>query len=405
MHAADPPPSTGALDPESSTGPPEPPGNPERSTGDPEPLGGPAPPGDPAAAGEPELPADGPDPAPRSREPGAAARPGRARQVIEPWVPGSWSETVRARVTWGPVVVLAVWLAVRVAGVGAGTVVETSLVLTPYVALASVGAVATAALLRVWTATAAAGACCVGYLLVLAPLFVAGPRPAAAPQGPEVSVMTVNVQFGWADPEAVVRLVEDHDVALLGVQELTPAFHRALVAEGFEDLLPHGVVDARGGASGTGLYTRHPVERVAHHVPGRHEHPTGLVAVEGAPPVQVTVVHPVPPVGGPGRAEWRSTLDALPRPDDGGTVHMVIGDFNATVDQPTMRALLDDGYVDAAGATGRGWVATWRFPFTPPLTIDHVLVDRDTAVEAVSVHSIPGSDHRAVVATVRLPEG
>ncbi|HKY16401.1 MAG TPA: endonuclease/exonuclease/phosphatase family protein, partial [Microthrixaceae bacterium] len=89
-------------------------------------------------------------------------------------------------------------------------------------------------------------------------------------------------------------------------------------------------------------------------------------------------------------------------PDD-PRVHLVIGDFNATVDQPTMRELLDDGYVDAAGAVGRGWVMTWRFPFTPPLAIDHVLVDEDTAVRSVDVHPIAGSDHRAVVATVRLP--
>lgn len=353
----------------------------------------------------------GPTPAVPVTEPGAAAPSGRFRPPAGRWMPWSWSwswswsDGVRASLTWGLVALVGAWLAVRVAGVGTGTAVETSMVLTPYVALASVAALATAALLRVRTATAAAGACCAGYLLVLAPLFVAGPQPTAAPQGPVLSVMTVNVQFGWADAEAVVRLVEEHDVALLGVQELTPAFHRTLVAEGIEDLLPHGVVDARGGASGTGLYSRHPVERVAHDIPGQHEHPTGLVAVGGSPPLQVTVVHPVPPVGAASRAEWRGTLDALPRPDDGGTVHMLIGDFNATVDQPTMRSLLDDGYVDAAGAKGRGWVATWRFPFTPPLTIDHVLVDRDTAVEAVSVHGIAGSDHRAVVAAVRLPGG
>ena len=37
------------------------------------------------------------------------------------------------------------------------------------------------------------------------------------------------------------------------------------------------------------------------------------------------------------------------------------------------------------------------------LTIDHVLVDRRCAVVATSVHVLPGSDHRAVFAEVRLP--
>jgi endonuclease/exonuclease/phosphatase family metal-dependent hydrolase len=84
-------------------------------------------------------------------------------------------------------------------------------------------------------------------------------------------------------------------------------------------------------------------------------------------------------------------------------VRLLVGDFNATVDQPTMRDLLDDGYVDAAGAAGRGWVPTWRTGLAPPLAIDHVLVDRTVAVGGVSVLDVPGSDHRAVVADLRLP--
>jgi hypothetical protein len=65
--------------------------------------------------------------------------------------------------------------------------------------------------------------------------------------------------------------------------------------------------------------------------------------------------------------------------------------------------LLADGYVDAAGAVGDGCVITWRSGLAPPLTIDHVLVDRSTGVDDVSVVAVPGSDHRAVVADLRLP--
>ena len=208
--------------------------------------------------------------------------------------------------------------------------------------------------------------------------------------------------------------MEQLKIDVLGVQELTPGFHRRLVAEGIEDALPYGVIDARDGASGTGLYSRYPVDEVgsslAEAIPGEHAQPTGLVAVPGAPPVQVTVVHPVPPVLPGGVDAWRETLRALPRPGgtggaDGGSVtagyagadvaagsaadsssddtpdrvHLLIGDFNATVDQPTMRALLGDGYTDAALARGHGWQPTWRSrDFGPMLTIDHVLVDGST---------------------------
>ena len=46
---------------------------------------------------------------------------------------------------------------------------------------------------------------------------------------------------------------------------------------------------------------------------------------------------------------------------------------------------------------------TWRLNVAPPLAIDHVLVDEKTAVRDVSAHGVAGSDHRAVVATLRLP--
>jgi endonuclease/exonuclease/phosphatase family metal-dependent hydrolase len=324
----------------------------------------------------------------------------------EPGAPGRpWAGSrVRRSVAWSLVVPAALWLAVRATGVGAGTPVETVVVFTPYVGLASLAVVVAAALLRVRGALAAAVGCCAGYAAVLAPQAVPGPDPSPAPDGPELRVMTANVQYGWADPEEVVRLVRERRVDLLGVQELTPEFHRALLDAGVADLLPHMVIDARPGPDGTGLYSRHPVEAVDVEVEGRSAHPTGLVDVPGAPPVQVTVVHPVPPVGRD-LGSWRRTLQTLPRPADDGRVHLLVGDFNATVDQPTMRDLLADGYVDAAAARGRGWVPTWSRGLGPGLAIDHVLVDRATAVRGVSVHGLPGSDHRAVVAELRLPAG
>ena len=330
-------------------------------------------------------------------------------------------EAARIAAAWILVVPTAGWLVVRASGIGAGTWIETAIVVTPFVAIGSVVVLAIVTALRVRPAVLAAAATCVGFGLVMAPLFAPGPHPSYPPRGPAFRVMTVNVQFGLADVDRVVRLVKDDDVDVLGVQELTPAFDEALRGAGLEDVLPHSVVEPGGGASGAGLYSRFRVRPVEDAITGRHNSPAGLVTVPGAPPLQVAVVHPTPPVGASGHAEWRDTFRSFPRPADraleidgplgpGETgdeprVHLLIGDFNATVDQPTLRALLADGYVDAAGAVGRGWVMTWRFPRTPPLAIDHVLVDEDTRVLGVEVHGVTASDHRAVVATLHLPAG
>ena len=45
---------------------------------------------------------------------------------------------------------------------------------------------------------------------------------------------------------------------------------------------------------------------------------------------------------------------ALPGSDCQGDVRILAGDFNATLDHPELRALLDRGYVDAADAAGAG---------------------------------------------------
>ncbi|HEV2373341.1 MAG TPA: endonuclease/exonuclease/phosphatase family protein, partial [Streptosporangiaceae bacterium] len=99
---------------------------------------------------------------------------------------------------------------------------------------------------------------------------------------------------------------------------------------------------------------------------------------------------------------WRHDLCALP--PAGHTLRILAGDFNATLDHGQLRSLLGSGYVDAAVQTGNGLVPTWGTEHGPGLlTIDHVLVDRRCAVLATSVHDLPGSDHRAVYAVVRLP--
>lgn len=91
-------------------------------------------------------------------------------------------------------------------------------------------------------------------------------------------------------------------------------------------------------------------------------------------------------------------------------MRLLVGDFNATLDHGALRRLLRRGYLDAADEVGAGLTPTWPSGRAtalaafdpPPATIDHVLVERGVAVAAVRVHDVPGSDHRAVLADLRL---
>jgi endonuclease/exonuclease/phosphatase (EEP) superfamily protein YafD len=83
---------------------------------------------------------------------------------------------------------------------------------------------------------------------------------------------------------------------------------------------------------------------------------------------------------------------------------IVAGDFNATPDMRQFRDLLTDGYRDAVNQTGTGFSPTYSpHPWIPPLiTIDHVLT-RNSSARSIRTVDIPGSDHRALLATVAVP--
>ena len=105
--------------------------------------------------------------------------------------------------------------------------------------------------------------------------------------------------------------------------------------------------------------------------------------------------------------EWRDELSALPAvAGPGGLPVVFAGDFNSTVDHAAFRRLLRRGYADAASQAGTGLLPTWG-PVPggqrAVLTIDHILTDPRCAVLASSVHPLPGTDHRALFARIRLP--
>jgi len=123
--------------------------------------------------------------------------------------------------------------------------------------------------------------------------------------------------------------------------------------------------------------------------------------------VDLACIHaasPKPPWSPGATARWRSQLSALPAPD--GSPLILAGDFNATLDHAQFRRLLRRGYADAASQAGHGLSPTWGpRPGRRPalLAIDHVLTGRRCAVLSTSAHVLPGSDHRALYAELRLP--
>jgi endonuclease/exonuclease/phosphatase (EEP) superfamily protein YafD len=113
--------------------------------------------------------------------------------------------------------------------------------------------------------------------------------------------------------------------------------------------------------------------------------------------------HAVAPVPG-SVPDWNADLALLSRWCAGPTPAVVAGDFNATLDHSALRAGTS-GCGDAAAQRGAGLIPTWGPSpglrrFGPQ--IDHVFATDGITAETFDVRDITGSDHRAIMTTLRL---
>jgi endonuclease/exonuclease/phosphatase (EEP) superfamily protein YafD len=299
------------------------------------------------------------------------------------------------------------WALVRVLGVDAGYPVVPLMTYTLFVLPVAVLATGVALVLRQWPAAALAALATVALVAVIAPRAIGGPD---SMEGVPVRVMSANVLAGHADAARLVDFARDRDVDVLCVEELTPEFARSLDAAGLGRLFPQRALSVREGVRGSGIYSRYPLRKLPFpeisSSRARTTIPPGL-------PVDVMAVHNLPVPTSPSNVDgWGDSLGGLPGVSADGPIQVLAGDFNATIDQSEFRDLLDRGYYDAAERMGDGLRPTWpairgsnRYL---PVTIDHVLYDRDGAgVRDYDVLDLPGTDHRTIYAelVLRAPGG
>jgi endonuclease/exonuclease/phosphatase (EEP) superfamily protein YafD len=221
-------------------------------------------------------------------------------------------------------------------------------------------------------------------------------------------VLTANLLVGRARAEVVVELVCRKHADVLFVQELTDEAAARLQQAGLGELLPHRVTQPIAHGTRGSIYARYPLrDGPLAAAPPSAARCTARLELPSGQSVQLVCIHAAPPrpPWSPGAtARWRSQLSALPAPGD--ELSILAGDFNATLDHAPLRRVLRCGYVDAASQVGNGLSLTWgpRSAWRLALlAIDHVLIDRRCAVVTTSVHWLPGSDHRALYAELRLP--
>lgn len=290
---------------------------------------------------------------------------------------------------------LAVVVALHLTGADGSRYTAALLALTPYCLVAGIAlGVFGVALGQWWT-----GAGC------LVPAGVLGarigpralPRKAKKAEGVRLRILASNLFCGRGDVKTVIELVREHEVDVLNLLELTGESAEEFERAGLFDLLPYRILRPRGGGRGSGIASRHPLTELQLAGPSLLEQPSARLDIGGIA-VEVVAVHPVPPTDSV--RNWKSETAGLPRP--GPDIRVLAGDYNATLDHATFRNLLTAGYRDAGEQTGKGLLPTW--PAKAPLvTLDHVLADERAAIVGYRVFRVPGSDHHAVFAELRLP--
>lgn len=226
---------------------------------------------------------------------------------------------------------------------------------------------------------------------------------------PTIRVMTLNCRFGRAQASDIVAAVQQYQVDVLMLQELSESLLQQLHECGLTDRLAH---QARGRSTATdnggfnavcsrlepSSATSSIIDMPAAEVPALT---VTLPAVRQ--PVTLVSVHPKSPMRG--CKDWSAgirRIGELTRTTAGQSL-IVAGDCNSNTNHPSFRAMLAAGLRDASLVIAHGTTRTFpSWMAWPRIELDHVLLYGPIQPYDIATLPISGSDHLAILVTLAV---
>ncbi|HVC24857.1 MAG TPA: endonuclease/exonuclease/phosphatase family protein, partial [Acidimicrobiales bacterium] len=237
-------------------------------------------------------------------------------------------------------------------------------------------------------------------------LLAARPLPPWAGAAPHVRLFDANAgaDGGNTDMAGYEGEIARDRPALATFEEISPSDFAQLEASAALRGLPHRYEIDGSAPWGFAVASRYPLHVVGAMWAAGNPFLVALTVDLPTGAIRLWVVHTDAPTLS--RALWLSDLGRIAHREAARGVGrlLVAGDFNASWGNAGFDGVLGSGIADAAAARGHPYVMTWpQGDHVPPLVrIDHVLVG--TGISATEIAAIPGpgSDHRALVATIAV---
>jgi endonuclease/exonuclease/phosphatase family metal-dependent hydrolase len=310
---------------------------------------------------------------------------------------------VAEAVVWATVAATLAVLATQIVGWTGTRLAAVGQALTPVLGAASVLAAIFGRVWSNWPLTITALVAAAGSAMVVAPALRR--RRAAPTTAAPITVLHANLLFENTRHNAsLAAAVLTRGADVLALSELHPAHEQTLLDHPAAADYPHRFTESATNADGMAIWSRLPLAEVGWvPMPIRPALLATVCRPDGGA-LRILLAHPNPPTTVRGLRHWEPSLDechvlgASPGPPT-----VLVADLNAARWHPPLRRLLARGWRDAHEAAGRGlsvsWPTTGRWPI-PFIRLDHALVDDRLDVLAVDDFTVPGSDHRAFVATI-----